>query len=94
MDKLEPKKCGLPHHIILQDRKRLEVTGVSDGKMKDAGVRKGFIILKANGQSVKTVEQLEEIVKSATRSSEPVLFLNGIFPSGKRAFYAVDLTQE
>ena len=72
----------------------VEVTGVSDGKMKDAGVRKGFIILKANGQSVKTVEQLEEIVKSATRSSEPVLFLNGIFPSGKRAFYAVDLTQE
>jgi S1-C subfamily serine protease len=72
----------------------VEVTGVSDGKMKDAGIRKGFIILKANGQSVKTVEQLEEIVKSATRSSEPVLFLNGIFPSGKRAFYAVDLTQE
>ena len=30
MDKLEPKKCGLPHHIILQDRKRLESTGVSD----------------------------------------------------------------
>ena len=28
----------------------LEVTGVSDGKMADAGIRKGFIILKANGQ--------------------------------------------
>lgn len=72
----------------------LEVTGVTEGKMKEAGVRKGFIILKANGQSVKTVEQLEEIVKQASRSTEPVLFLNGIFPSGKRAYYAVDLTQE
>ncbi|MBR4922369.1 MAG: deoxyribonuclease HsdR, partial [Bacteroidaceae bacterium] len=72
----------------------IEVTGVTDGKMKAAGVRKGFIILKANGQSVKTVEQLEEIVKQASQSTEPVLFLNGIFPSGKRAYFAVDLTQE
>ena len=72
----------------------LEVTGVTEGKMKEAGVRKGFIILKANGQTVKTVEQLEEIVKQASRSTEPVLFLNGVFPSGKRAYYAVDLTQE
>ena len=72
----------------------VEVTGVTEGKMKDAGVRKGFIILKANGQTVKTVEQLEEIVKQASHSTEPVLFLNGIFPSGKRAYFAVDLTQE
>ena len=72
----------------------VEVTGVTEGKMKAAGVRKGFIILKANGQSVKTVEQLEEIMKEASRSTEPVLFLNGIFPSGKRAYFAVDLTQE
>ena len=72
----------------------LEVTGVTDGKMKAAGVRKGFIILKANGQVVKTVDQLEEIMKEASRSTEPVLFLNGIFPSGKRGYFAVDLTQE
>ena len=72
----------------------VEVTGVTDGKMKEAGVRKGFIILKANGQSIKTVEQLEEVVKSATRSTDQVLFLSGIFSSGKRANYAVDLTQE
>ena len=72
----------------------IEVTGVTDGKMKEAGVRKGFIILKANGQSVKSVDQLEEIVKQASQSTEPVLFLNGIFPSGKRAYFAVDLTQE
>ena len=72
----------------------VEVTGVTEGKMKEAGVRKGFIILKANGQPVKSVEQLEAIMKEATRSTEPVLFINGIFPSGKRAYFAVDLTQE
>jgi S1-C subfamily serine protease len=72
----------------------IEVTGVTEGKMKAAGVRKGFIILKANGQVLKSVEQLETIMKEATRSAEPVLFLQGIFPSGKRAYFAVDLTQE
>ena len=72
----------------------VEVTGVTEGKMKEAGVRKGFIILKANSQPVKSVEQLETIMKEATRSTEPVLFINGIFPSGKRAYFAVDLTQE
>ena len=31
----------------------LEVTGVTNGKMADAGIRKGFIILKANGVPMK-----------------------------------------
>lgn len=72
----------------------VEVTGVSDGKMKDAGVRKGFIILKANGETVKTVNDLENIMRDATQSTDQVLFLSGVFQSGKRANYAVDLTQE
>ncbi len=72
----------------------LEVTGVSTGKMKDAGIRKGFIILKANGQSMKTVDDLESVLKTATQSPEQVLFITGMFPSGKRANYAVDLQQE
>ncbi|MCI6211835.1 trypsin-like peptidase domain-containing protein [Bacteroides heparinolyticus] len=72
----------------------LEVTGVTNGKMADAGIRKGFIILKANGQSVKTVDDLEKIMKEARKSPEQGLFITGMFPSGKRAMYAVDLTQE
>lgn len=72
----------------------LEVTGVSDGKMADAGIRKGFIILKANGQPMKTVEDLENVLKTATQTPEQVLFITGMFPSGKRASYAVDLSQE
>lgn len=72
----------------------VEVTGVTDGKMKDAGIRKGFIILKANGQTIKSVDDLESVMKAATRSADQVLFISGMFPSGKRANYAVDLTQE
>ena len=72
----------------------LEVTGVSGGKMADAGIRKGFIILKANGEPMKTVEDLESVLKAATQMPEQVLFITGMFPSGKRASYAVDLGQE
>ena len=72
----------------------LEVTGVTDGKMADAGIRKGFIILKANGVPVKTVDDLEKAMKEARKSPEQGLFITGMFQSGKRAMYAVDLTQE
>lgn len=72
----------------------VEVTGVSGGKMQEAGIRKGFIILKANGQTIKSVNDLETVMKAASRSTDQVLFISGIFPSGKRANYAVDLTQE
>ncbi|NDV84906.1 Do family serine endopeptidase [Bacteroides sp. 51] len=72
----------------------LEVTGVNSGKMADAGVRKGFIILKVNNQTVRKVSDLEEIFKAATKSPEQVLFISGMFPSGKRASYAVDLSQD
>ncbi|MDD3040696.1 trypsin-like peptidase domain-containing protein [Bacteroides sp.] len=72
----------------------LEVTGVSSGKMADAGVRKGFIILKANDQPMRKVTDLEEVMKTAVKSPNQVLFLTGVFPSGKRGYFAVDLTQE
>ena len=62
--------------------------------MADAGVRKGFIILKANDQPMRKVSDLEEVMKAAVKSPNQVLFLTGVFPSGKRGYYAVDLTQE
>lgn len=72
----------------------LQVTGVTSGKMADAGVRKGLIILKANDQPMRKVSDLEEVMKAAVKSPNQVLFLTGVFPSGKRGYYAVDLTQE
>lgn len=72
----------------------LEVTGVADGKMAEAGIRKGFIILKANGQIMRSVEDLETVMKAAVKSPDQVLFITGMFPSGKRANYAVNLAQE
>ncbi len=72
----------------------LEVTGVGDGKMAEAGIRKGFIILKANGQQIKSMEDLTKVMMSAAKSPDQVLFISGVFPSGKREYFAVDLSQE
>ena len=55
------------------------------------------ILSRSSGKGYKlaqTVEDLEEVVKAASRSTDQVLFLSGVFPSGKRANYAVDLSQE
>lgn len=71
----------------------IQVTGVSDGRMADSGIRKGFIILKANGKQLRTVQDLEDVMKAASQSPDQVLFMTGIYPSGKRANYAVDLAQ-
>lgn len=72
----------------------LEVTKVSNGKMKDAGVPRGFIIMKANDSTIKSIEDLQDAVKGASASKEPVLFIQGTFPTGKKAYYAVPLQDE
>ena len=71
----------------------VQVTGVTDGRMADSGIRKGFIILKANNKQLKTVQDLEDVMKAASQSPDQVLFMTGVYPSGKRANYAVDLSQ-
>lgn len=71
----------------------VQVTGLASGRMADSGIRKGFIILKANNKQLRTVEDLETVMKAASQSPDQVLFMTGVYPSGKRANYAVDLSQ-
>ena len=69
----------------------LEVIKVNAGKLKDAGIAKGFIIQKVNDEAMKTVEDLQQAVKEASTSKEPVLIIRGIYPTGKKAYYIVEL---
>lgn len=71
----------------------LEVIKVNNGALKNAGVPKGFIIQKVNDQPMKTLDELQDAVKSASTSKEPVLFIQGIFSTGKKAYYAVPLEE-
>ena len=51
-------------------------------------------ILKVNNIPMKTVEDLEKVMKEAAKTQEQVLFITGMFPSGKRGSYAVSVAQD
>lgn len=69
----------------------LEVLKVNSGKFKDAGITKGFIIQRVNDSAVKTIEDLQNLVKEASTSRNPVLYIQGVYPTGKKAYFAVPL---
>ena len=69
----------------------LEVLKVNSGKFKDAGIIKGFIIQRVNDTPVKTIEDLQNLVKEASTSRNPVLYIQGVYPTGKKAYFAVPL---
>ena len=69
----------------------LEVLKVNSGKLKNAGITKGFIIQRVNDNAVKTIEDLQNIVKDASTSKDPVLYIQGVYPTGKKAYFAMPL---
>ncbi len=72
----------------------LKVLDVSKGRFADAGIKKGFVILKVNNAPIKNIDDMQKAIKQANSSSDQVLFIAGMTPSGKRAYFSVDLTQE
>ena len=72
----------------------LQVLKVSGGKLKDAGVPQGFVIQRVNDQSIKTIEDLQKVVKETSKSKEPVLWIQGIYPTGKKGYFTVPLEDE
>ena len=61
----------------------IKVVELSNGKLKDAGLKKGFIITHVNKQEVNAVNDLERIVKKA----EGGILIEGIYPNGERAYF-------
>lgn len=69
----------------------LEVLKVNSGRLKTAGITKGFIIQRVNDNAVKTIDDLQNAVKEASTSKDPVLYIQGVYPTGKKAYFAVPL---
>lgn len=72
----------------------IQVSAVKNGLMKDSGIQRGFIILRINNRQIKSVDEIEQIYKEALNSTDPVLFISGVYPTGRRAYYSVNLAQE
>ena len=69
----------------------LEVLKVNSGRLKTAGITKGFIIQRVNDNAVKAIDDLQNAVKEASTSKDPVLYIQGVYPTGKKAYFAVPL---
>lgn len=72
----------------------LQVQDVKDGAFKDGGINDGYIILNANDQPMRTIEDLQNVVKEASMSKNPVLFITGVWPSGKTDYKAIKVGQD
>ncbi|MCH5225851.1 MAG: trypsin-like peptidase domain-containing protein [Muribaculaceae bacterium] len=74
----------------------VSVAGIKNGLFKDAGVKDGFIITEINGYAVNSVDDVEKIYNQITKSDDEdkVMFLTGLYPSGRKYYYAVNLQPE
>ena len=89
---------GANFKAITDDQKKqlgisygLEITKVNKGKLDEEGLTKGFIIQKVNEEPMKTIDDLQKVVKEASTSKEPVLYIQGIYPTGKKKYFAIAL---
>lgn len=79
----------------------IEVTGLLNGKLKDAGIKKGFIIMVVNDQKISSPEQLERIVDKVLKGNEDdrysendcYIVVKGFYPNGRTKVYAIDLAE-
>lgn len=62
----------------------VEIVSVGPGKVQDAGVKDGFIILYVNDQPVSKAEDVINIVKKAKRA----VYVEGVTSYGKAAYFA------
>ena len=69
----------------------LEVIKVNNGAMKEQGVVKGFIIQRVNDKTMRKLDDLQKAVKEASTERDPVLYIQGIYPTGKKAYFAIPL---
>lgn len=72
----------------------LEVTAIKKGKLMDAGITKGMILLQVNDKEMRSVEDFEDAVKTANQSSDRTLWIRAITQSGRRVATAIDLSDE
>lgn len=71
----------------------VQVAELNDGPFKEAGIAKGFIITAINKSRVNSVADVETIYRAIVSSNDDdrVMFIYGVYPNGKKSYYAVPL---
>lgn len=65
----------------------VQVSELLDGKFKEIGIKKGYIIIRVNRTSIKNIDDLKRIVSV----SSGAMLVEGVYPNGAVAYYAVGL---
>ncbi len=82
------RKLGISHGVTVESIE-------PEGRFADQGMRAGFIILEINGTRISSADEIVKLYKALAKSSSglsKVMFISGIYPDGRTAFYAVPLT--
>lgn len=74
----------------------VQVSGLKNGPMKDAGIKDGFIIMTINDTPVNSTDDVEYLFDNIMQGSQAdrVMFISGIYTTGKRGYYAVNLASD
>ena len=79
----------------LEINRGVQVSITGKGRFSQAGINDGSIITSINGMKIKSPEEVESIFTSLREltpgEGEKVMFISGIYPSGKTSYYAVPL---
>jgi Do/DeqQ family serine protease len=65
----------------------VRVVDVKSGKFRSEGIKEGFVITQINNRSVNKPEDIKSIVDA----SEEGIYIEGIYPDGSIAYYAIEL---
>jgi serine protease Do len=71
----------------LDIRNGLKIKDLGNGKLKDAGIREGFIITGVNKTQVTNIDDFREILKQSSGG----ILIEGIYPNGEKAYYVFGL---
>jgi Do/DeqQ family serine protease len=72
----------------------LVVKALQQGKLQEAGVTKGIILMQVNDRKLNSVADFEETVKAANLSSDRVLWIRAKTQSGLNRSYTVELSDD
>lgn len=79
LDDQEKQKLGIKYGV--------KVTELQEGKLKDEGVRPGFVITQVNNKPVYSVEELGQIFNNIKGG----VYIEGVYQRGVYAYYAFGL---
>lgn len=98
VDNVDVASMGVALRPLTVEEKRelnlsygLVVSAVRDGKMKDAGITKGIIILQINDKQMRTREDFEAAVKAANMTTDRILWIRAKTMSGLPKSFTVEL---